>query len=157
MKYHEVWHLFFILGRLQQSFLLSENYGTLRYTCIHRSFCDIYIPKRYSTRENWSHIYIDLTYQNDSLSENTGHIYMLDSDQGPVPHRGPISTTGANLIPHRGPILIVPQLGPISHPIRGNVKILRDDVVRFIALPMMTLKINVIIKMATSTEIDVLY
>ena len=79
-------------------------------------------------------------------------IYMLDSDRGPVPHRGPISTTGANLIPHRGPILIVPQRGPI----RGNVKILRDDVVRFTALPMMTLKINVIIKMATSTEIDVL-
>ena len=71
-------------------------------------------------------------------------IYMLDSERGPVPHRGPISTTGANLIPHRGPI-------------RGNVKILRDDVVRFTALPMMTLKINVIIKMATSTEIDVLY
>ena len=82
---------------------------------------------------------------------------MLDSDRGPVPHRGPISTTGANLIPHRGPILIVPQRGPISNLIRGNVKILRDDVVRFTALPMMTLKINVIIKMAASTEIDVLY
>ena len=75
---------------------------------------------------------------------------MLDSDRGPVPHRGPISTTGANLIPHRGPILIVPQRGPISNLIRGNVKILRDDVVRFTALPTMTLKINVIIKMATS-------
>ena len=82
---------------------------------------------------------------------------MLDSDRGPVPHRGQISTTGANLIPHRGPILIVPQRGPISNLIRGNVKILRDDVVRFTALPMMTLKINVTIKMATSTEIDVLY
>ena len=82
---------------------------------------------------------------------------MLDLDRGPVPHRGSISTTWANLIPHRGPILIVPQRGPISHLIRGNVKILRDDVVRFTALPMMTLKINVIIKMATSTEIDVLY
>ena len=80
---------------------------------------------------------------------------MLDSDRGPVPHRGPISTTGANLIPH--PILIVPQRGPISNLIRGNVKILRDDVVRFTASPMMTLKINVIIKMATSTEIDVFY
>ena len=62
-----------------------------------------------------------------------------------------------NLIPHRGPNLIVPQRGPISNLIRGNVKILRDDVVRFTALPMMTLKINVIIKMATSTEIDILY
>ena len=82
---------------------------------------------------------------------------MLDSDRGPVPHRGPISTTGANLIPHWGPILIVPQWGPILYFLRGNVNILRDDVVRFIALPMMTLKINVIIKMATSTEIDVLY
>ena len=29
--------------------------------------------------------------------------------------------------------------------------------VRFTGLPMMTLKINVIIKMATSTEIDILY
>ena len=76
-------------------------------------------------------------------------LYLLDSDRGPIPHRGPVSTTGANLIPHRGPILIVPQRGPI----RGNVKILRDDVVRFTALPMMTLKINVIIKMVTSTEI----
>ena len=83
--------------------------------------------------------------------------YVLDSDRGPVPHRGPISTTGANLISHRGPILIVPQRGPISNLIRGNVKILRDDVVRFTALPVMTLKINVIIKMATSIEIDVLY
>ena len=79
---------------------------------------------------------------------------MLDSDRGPVPHRGPISTTGANLIPHRGPILIVPQRGPISNLIRGNVKILRDDVVRFTALPMMTLKINDIIKIADfDTEI----
>ena len=82
---------------------------------------------------------------------------MLDSDRGPVPHRGPISTTGANLIPHRGPTLIVPQRGPISHLIRWNVKILRDEVVRYTALPMMTLKIYVIIKMATSTEVDVLY
>ena len=82
---------------------------------------------------------------------------MLDSDRGPVPHRGPVSTTGAKLVPHRGPILIVPQRGPISNLIRGNVKILRDDVVRFTALPMMTLKINVVIKLATSTEIDVLY
>ena len=83
---------------------------------------------------------------------------MLDSDRGSVPHRGPISTTGANLSPHRGPILIVPQRGgAILHLIRGNVKIVRDDVVRFTALPMMTLKINVIIKMATSTAIDVLY
>ena len=53
--------------------------------------------------------------------------------------------------------MIVPQRGPILNLIRGNVNILRDDVVRFTALPMMTLKINVIIKMATSTEIDVLY
>ena len=82
---------------------------------------------------------------------------MLDSDRGPVPHRGQISTTGANLIPHRGLILIFPQRGPISHLIRGNVKILRDDVVCFTALPMMTLKINVIIKMVTSTEIDAFF
>ena len=82
---------------------------------------------------------------------------MLDSDRGPVPHRGPITTTGANLIPNRGPILILPQRGPILHLIRENVKSLRDDVVQLTELPMMTLKINVIIKMATFTKMDVLY
>ena len=30
--------------------------------------------------------------------------FYLDSDRGPNPNRGPISTTGANLIPHRGPV-----------------------------------------------------
>ena len=32
MKYSMVWYLFLILGRLQQSFLASENLGILRYS-----------------------------------------------------------------------------------------------------------------------------